>query len=150
MGPILVPYCSHMEVRRWVPDESLLQNPHRSHMGCPYRTHIIIHLGPIWFLYSLLAGNVVSSLVTVCPSQSYMYVNGFLCLGSKCHLLKSTTNGDPARSRTRDHWAVVRDANHCACLSPFDDNTQPQWLMRLIVLVICTYIYVSNTVPQLT
>ena len=25
-------------------------------MGCPYRTHIITHLGPIWVLYSLLAG----------------------------------------------------------------------------------------------
>ena len=50
------PYGAHMDVPRWVPDESLLQNPHRSHMGCPYRTHIITHLGPIWVLYSLLAG----------------------------------------------------------------------------------------------
>ena len=46
----------HMDVPRWVPDESLLQNPHRSHMGCPYRTHIITHLGSIWVPYSLLAG----------------------------------------------------------------------------------------------
>ena len=53
------PYWSHMDVPRWVPDESLLQNPHRSHMGCPYRTHIITHLGPIWVLYSLLAGLVL-------------------------------------------------------------------------------------------
>ena len=44
-----------MDVPRWVPDESLLQNPHRSHMGCPYRTHIITHLGPIWVPHSLLA-----------------------------------------------------------------------------------------------
>ena len=50
------PYGAHMDVPRWVPDESLLQNPHRSHMGCPYRTHIITHLGPIWVPYSLLAG----------------------------------------------------------------------------------------------
>ena len=56
MGPILVLYGSHMDVPRWVPDESLLQNPHQSHMGCPYRTHIVTHLGPIWVLYSLLAG----------------------------------------------------------------------------------------------
>ena len=56
MWPILVPYGSHMDVPRWVPDESLLQNPHQSHMGCPYRTHIITHLGPIWVLYYLLAG----------------------------------------------------------------------------------------------
>ena len=50
------PYGAHMDVPRWVPDESLLQNPRRSHMGCPYRTHIITHLGPIWVPYSLLAG----------------------------------------------------------------------------------------------
>ena len=50
------PYGAHMDVPRWVPDESLLQNPHRSHMGCPYRTHIITHLGPIRVPYSLLAG----------------------------------------------------------------------------------------------
>ena len=50
------PYGSHMDVPRWVLDESLLHNPHESHMGCPYRTHIITHLGPIWVLYSLLAG----------------------------------------------------------------------------------------------
>ena len=50
------PYGAHMDVPRWVPDESLLQNPHRSHMGCPYRTHIITHLGPIWVPHSLLAG----------------------------------------------------------------------------------------------
>ena len=51
-------YGAHMDVPRWVPDESLLQNPHRSHMGCPYRTHIITHLGPIWVPYSLLAGTL--------------------------------------------------------------------------------------------
>ena len=40
------PYGAHIDVPRWVPDESLLQNPHRSHMGCQYRSHIITHLGP--------------------------------------------------------------------------------------------------------
>ena len=54
------PYGAHMDVPRWVPDESLLQNPHRSHMGCPYRTHIITDLGPIWIPYSLLAGILIS------------------------------------------------------------------------------------------
>ena len=53
------PYGAHMDVPRWVLDESLLQNPHRSHMGCPYRTHIITHLGPIWVPYSLLAGKAL-------------------------------------------------------------------------------------------
>ena len=52
MGPV----WGHVDVPRWVPDESLLQNPHWSHMGCPYRTHIITHLGPIWVPYFLLAG----------------------------------------------------------------------------------------------
>ena len=56
MGPMLVPYGSYMDMPRWVTDESLLQNPHQSHMGCPYRTHIITHLGPIWGLYYLHAG----------------------------------------------------------------------------------------------
>ena len=50
------PYGAYMDVPRWVPDESLLQNTHGSHMGCQYRTHIITHLGPIWVPYSLLAG----------------------------------------------------------------------------------------------
>ena len=40
MGPILVPYGSHMDVPRWVPDESLLQNPHQSHIW-------VAHIGPI-------------------------------------------------------------------------------------------------------
>ena len=68
MGPILVPYGSHMDVPRWVPDESPLQNPHRSHMGCPYRTHIITHLGPIWVPYSLLAGKFC------CGSRCCLYI----------------------------------------------------------------------------
>ena len=58
---IWVPYGSHLDVPRWVPDESLLQNPHRSHMGCPYRTHIITHLRSIWVLYSLLAGELATT-----------------------------------------------------------------------------------------
>ena len=54
------PSGAHMDVPRWVPDESLLQNPHRSHMGCPYRTHIITHLGP----HSLLAEYYSNTLHT--------------------------------------------------------------------------------------
>ena len=52
------PYGAHTDVPRWVPDESPLQNPHWSYMGCPYRTHIITHLRPIWVPYSLLAGKL--------------------------------------------------------------------------------------------
>ena len=58
------PYGAHMDVPRWVPDESLLQNPHRSHMGCPYRTHIINHQGPIWVPHSLLAGQLIFCMYT--------------------------------------------------------------------------------------
>ena len=58
------PYGTHMDVPRWVPDESLLQNPYRSHMGCPYRTHIITHLGPIWVPYTLLAGSILEINLT--------------------------------------------------------------------------------------
>ena len=76
MGPILGLYGSNMDVPRWVPDESLLQNPHQSHMGCPYRTHTITHLGPKWVLYCLLAG--------VLTDQIYV---GFVPKGlnQKCH-----------------------------------------------------------------
>ena len=80
------PYGAHMDVPRWVPDESLLQNPHRSHMGCPYRTHIITHLGPIWVPYSLLAGKLITARfsfvqkfmnLTVCLELSMDYSNSY-------------------------------------------------------------------------
>ena len=40
----------------WVQHGTLLQIPHESLMGCPCRTHINTHLGPMWVLYFLLAG----------------------------------------------------------------------------------------------
>ena len=67
------PYGAHMDVPRWVPDESLLQNPHRSHMGCPYRTHIITHLGPIWVPHSLLAGKLLVPSITNYRGLSISY-----------------------------------------------------------------------------
>ena len=61
--------------------------------------------------------NVVSSLVTLCPSQSY--VHGFLGLFStKQEIAVSCSR--PQRTATRSGlepgipWSVVRDVNHCA------------------------------------
>ena len=34
-------------------------------MGCPCRTHINTHLGPMWVLYFLLAGDFVLVLISV-------------------------------------------------------------------------------------
>ena len=53
--PILNP-CSHMALPMWVQRGTMLQIPHESLMGCPYRTHINTHLWPMWVLYLLLAG----------------------------------------------------------------------------------------------
>ena len=53
---ILDPYSSHMALPMWVQNGPVLQIPHGSRMGCPYRTHINTHLGPMWVLYFLLAG----------------------------------------------------------------------------------------------
>ena len=58
--PILDPYSSHMALPMWVQHGTLLQIPHESLMGCPCRTHINTHLGPMWDLYFLLAGFRVS------------------------------------------------------------------------------------------
>ena len=55
--PILNPYSSHIALPMWVQHGTMLQIPHESLMGCPYRTHINIHLWPMWVLYLLLAGN---------------------------------------------------------------------------------------------
>ena len=49
--PILDPYSSHMTLPMWVQHGTLLQIPHESLMGCPYRTHINTRLGPMWVLY---------------------------------------------------------------------------------------------------
>ena len=65
--PILDPYSSHMTLPMWVQHGTLLQIPHESLMGCPYRTHINTHLGPMWVLYFLLAGQY---LITV-PKSAY-------------------------------------------------------------------------------
>ena len=68
------PYGAYMDVPRWVPDESLLQNPHRSHMGCPYRTHIITHLGPIWVPHSLLAGHLLDFFSQNCKGKFWIQI----------------------------------------------------------------------------
>ena len=52
---ILDPYSSHMVLSIWVQHGIMLQIPHESLMGYPYRTHINTHLGPKWVLYFLLA-----------------------------------------------------------------------------------------------
>ena len=54
--PLLNPYSSHMSLPMWVQHGTMLQIPHESLMGCPYRTHINTHLWPMWVLYLLLAG----------------------------------------------------------------------------------------------
>ena len=54
--PIKFPYGSHIALPMWVQHRTMLQIPHESLMGCPYRTHINTHLGPMWVLYFLLAG----------------------------------------------------------------------------------------------
>ena len=53
--PILDPYSSYMALPMWVQHGTLLQITHESLMGCPCRTHINTHLGPMWVLYFLLA-----------------------------------------------------------------------------------------------
>ena len=62
--PILDPYSSHMALPMWVKHGTLLQIPHESLMGCPCRTHINTHLGPMWVLYFLLAGMLESKTVS--------------------------------------------------------------------------------------
>ena len=70
----------------------------------------------MWRLH--IRHNVVSSLVTVCPSQSY--VQGFLDLTSTKHVGVNVTCSRPQRTATRPGlepvtpWSVVRDANQCA------------------------------------
>ena len=59
--PLLNPYSSHMALPMWVQHGTMLQIPHESLMGCPYRTHINTHLWPMWVLYLLLAGRHTSS-----------------------------------------------------------------------------------------
>ena len=58
-GPIKFPYGSHIALPVWVQHGTMLQIPHESLMGYPYRTHINTHLGPMWVLYFLLAGKLI-------------------------------------------------------------------------------------------
>ena len=74
--PILNPYSSHMALPMWVQHGTMLQIPHESLMGCPYRTHINTHLWPMWVLYLLLAGE---------PYYRFVYVK---C----CHCVYSPSN----------------------------------------------------------
>ena len=70
---------------------------------------------------TLIRHNVVSSLVTVCPSQKCVY--GLLGLISTKQGVKVTCS-KPQRTATRPDlepgtpWSVVRDANHCASPPP--------------------------------
>ena len=74
-------------------------------------------LGPLDFIRH----NVVSSLVTVCPSKPH--VHGFLGLTSTKQGVYVTCSR-PQRTATRPGlepgtpWSVVRDANHCASQPP--------------------------------
>ena len=68
--PILNPYSSHMALPMWVQRGTMLQIPHESLMGCPYRTHINTHLWPMWVLYLLLAGKL--------PRTRYLTPHPFL------------------------------------------------------------------------
>ena len=56
VGPIWVPYSTHMGLPIWDPRGALLQNPCGAQMGCPDGTHVVSHVGPIWVPYVLLAG----------------------------------------------------------------------------------------------
>ena len=69
--PILNPYSSHMALPMWVQHGTMLQIPHESLMGCSCRTHINTHLWPMWVLYLLLAGKVVSILHRL---KKFLYV----------------------------------------------------------------------------
>ena len=76
--PILDPYSSHMALPMWVQHGTLLQIPHESLIGCPCRTHINTHLGPMWVLYFLLAGR---SLAFVNDGRN-LNPRKYLCGGS--------------------------------------------------------------------
>ena len=60
-----------MALPMWVQHGTPLQIPHESLMGCPCRTHINTHLGPMWVLYFLLAGKVAHSKKDL--SYSFIY-----------------------------------------------------------------------------
>ena len=69
--PILNPYSSYMALPMWVQRGTMLQIPHESLMGCPYRTHINTHLWPMWVLYLLLAGFLFSIFCRVQDHRTF-------------------------------------------------------------------------------
>ena len=60
--PILDPYWSHLDVPRWVQNESLLQNPHQSHMGYPFGAHV---------------GSICFACWGICSVRLFFYINYF-------------------------------------------------------------------------
>ena len=122
MGPV----WGHMDVPRWVPDESLLQNPHLSHMGCPYRTHIITHVGPIWVPYSLLAGKATAS---------YCHYN---CLERRP---KSKITISATQIRTSNRLSVLQRLNNSSEIHKSRHEKKNYAICKTIALI-SLYIYI--------
>ena len=60
IGPIWGSHTvTHMGLPMWGPHGTVLQIPSQSHMGCPYRTHIKFHMGPLLVPYLLLTADWV-------------------------------------------------------------------------------------------
>ena len=59
-------------------------------MGCPYRTHINTHLGPMWVLYFLLAGSLAER-------HSGGWIPFFFCYRTQ----RAVVNGETSK------WAPV-------------------------------------------
>ena len=62
-----------MALPMWVQHGTMLQIPHESLMGCPYRTHINTHLWPMWVLYLLLAGYMY--LISETPHEIHIIIS---------------------------------------------------------------------------
>ena len=113
----------------------------------------VVQFRPCWQVWNyrslgLIGHNVVSNLVTVCPSQSY--VHGFLCLTSTKQGVNVTCSR-PRRKASRPglepgtHWSVVCDAKHCASPPPIyriikTNNFQAFLLEESFLL--CSYLHV--------
>jgi len=50
MGPIWAPPCIHLGQHTWDPHGAMLHPLYRSLMGSPYGTHIVTHIGSIYFV----------------------------------------------------------------------------------------------------
>ena len=74
-----------MALPMWVQHGTLLQIPHESLMGCPCRTHINTHLGPMWVLYFLLAGKLQLVLTEY---EKLPWLRSEMQSYSKCFALK--------------------------------------------------------------